>query len=542
MLKGTGQGNWENYLDHIGLFFIFTACAGISIIVWVFNWICWINKCCCCDFLHNPINKRIAWWMSFSFLLGVLACCISAFVTVNRFGFALEGAWCAVDRIYYDSLYGQLKNSEPKWEGFTQVKTVSDYLFNFYESFKQLDDFLNYVLKNISTSTTWGVNQDLNIYILNSDDTDIDANNDKKLFLLKFTKLVNSLKQLSKFTNTNPPQKNALDSYINQDEFKKIKTEFLENFYYYSKRLKACLKVLAMIYYCLLLIAITAAGVSMMFFACLKRQGYLLLFMKVIWNVIRFFMFSFFLYGTAYGIGFLSIRDSVGYIMYVFNENLDEADNNIKLIANGKDFFKFCLREDNSNLKNKFEEIYSTSLNDFFTNFREINESSYQYGNVKENLKDFTNQITRGTNPKITKEQFDYLYNQAGKKGGIFSTFDCGFLKSDLNLLYTAIYDASVESRILSALSLCSAFFGAVAIYFYLLVMHHYDNELFFDNGKSIFTGFDGFGGGYRKKNKDQDPAYKKRKLRAEIEITSNNEEQNGYKAIKDVNKNDEED
>ena len=72
--------------------------------------------------------------------------------------------------------------------------------------------------------------------------------------------------------------------------------------------------------------------------------------------------------------------------------------------------------------------------------------------------------------------------------------------------------------------------------------MHHYDNELFFDNGKSIFTGFDGFGGGYRKKNKDQDPAYKKRKLRAEIEITSNNEEQNGYKAIKDVNKNDEED
>ena len=341
MLKGTGQGNWENYLDHIGLFFIFTACAGISIIVWVFNWICWINKCCCCDFLHNPINKRIAWWMSFIFLLGVLACCISAFVTVNRFGFALEGAWCAVDRIYYDSLYGQLKNSEPKWEGFTQVKTVSDYLFNFYEFIEKNPGYLNYVLNDISPTTTWRVKEDLNIYILNTDDADILTNNDKKLFLLKFTKLVNSLKQLSKFPDSTPSQKNVLDSYINKDEFEKIKTEFLENFYYYSKRLKACLKVLAMIYYCLLLIAITAAGVSMMFFACLKRQGYLLLFMKVIWNVIRFFMFSFFLYGTAYGIGFLSIRDSVGYIMYVFNENLDEADNNIKLIANGKDFLNF---------------------------------------------------------------------------------------------------------------------------------------------------------------------------------------------------------
>ena len=43
MLKGdTDKGSWENYLDHIGLFFIFTACAGISIIVWIFNWICWL--------------------------------------------------------------------------------------------------------------------------------------------------------------------------------------------------------------------------------------------------------------------------------------------------------------------------------------------------------------------------------------------------------------------------------------------------------------------------------------------------------------------
>ena len=54
--------------------------------------------------------------------------------------------------------------------------------------------------------------------------------------------------------------------------------------------------------------------------------------------------------------------------------------------------------------------------------------------------------------------------------------------------------------------------------------MHHYNNELFFDSGKSIFRGFDGFGGGYKKKNKSQDPAYKKRKLRAEIELTSRND------------------
>ena len=535
MLKGTGQSNWENYLDHIGLFFIFTACAGISIIVWIFNWVCWLNQCCCCDFLHNPINKRIAWWMSFSFLLGVLACCISAFVTVNRFGFALEGAWCAVDRIYYDSLYGQLKTSEPKWEGFSLVNTTSKNLISFYEFIYENTVLENILITEKSSGKLWKKSEQFDIYKLEDDPDNVVETN--KLCLTRYTKIINSFKRLFK-SNYNT-QKNALDKIDDQAKFEKIKGDFLEKFYYYSKTLKACLKVLAMIYYCLLLIVITAAGVSMMFFACLKRQGYLLTFMKVLWNVIRFFMFSFFLYGTAYGIGFLAIRDAVAYIMYVFNENLDLDEADIKLVANGKDYFNFCLKNENSNLKARYDEIFVSSIDDFFTNFRELNISDCNYRNVKTNLKDFYAK-TLETGTKLTKSQFDYLYSQAAKKGGLFGSFDCGFLKSYLNLLYTAIYDSSVESRILSALSLCSTFFGAVAIYFYLLVMHHYDNELFFDGSKSIFKGFGGFDGGYKKKNKEQDPAYKKRKIRAEIEITSKNDEQSGYKEINDVNKNDE--
>jgi hypothetical protein len=57
-----------------------------------------------------------------------------------------------------------------------------------------------------------------------------------------------------------------------------------------------------MAYFCLFLMAVVTAGVSMMFYACLKRQGYLITLMHVLWNIIRFFIFSFFLYGTAYGI------------------------------------------------------------------------------------------------------------------------------------------------------------------------------------------------------------------------------------------------
>ena len=545
MLKGSGQSNWENYLDHIGLWFIFTACAGISLIVWAFNWVCWLNQCCCCDFLHNPINKRIAWWMSFSFLLGILACCISAFVSVNRFGFALEGAWCAVDRIYYDSIYGQLKTSDPKWEGFSHINTTSKNINSFYKFIQahitgENNKWNDILLKKLNNDNSWVIDDDINgldIYKLNNYGGDI---TDNKLCLTRFSKIINSVKRLANFVINE--QENALNNIDNQAQFEKIKSDFLTNFDYYAKTLRACMKVLAMIYYCLLLIVITAAGVSMMFYACLKRQGYLLTFMKVLWNIIRFFMFSFFLYGTAYGIGFLAIRDSIAYIMYVFSDNLEQSDADVKLVGNGKDFFKFCLAKDHdNNLKTKYDEIYVSAIDEFFTNYREIDISDCDYGNIKDNLKKFYDEIPE-TGTDLTRVKFKYLYNEAGREGGIFGSFDCSYIKSDLNILYTALYDASVESRALAALSLSASFFGAVAVYFYLLVMHHYNNDLFFDSGKSIFRGFDGFGGGYHKKNKNQDPAYKKRKLRAELDLTSKNEEQSNYKEYKDVNKNDEED
>ena len=521
MLKdSTDRGYWSNYLDHIGLFFIFTACAGISIIVWIFNWVCWLNNCCCCDFLHNPVNKRIAWWMSFSFFLGILACCISAFVSVNRFGFALEGSWCAVDRIYYDSLYGQLKTSDPKWEGFKKLKAISSNLSKFYKFITTVN------LEALLTPSTE------NWEYVQNDGFWKTTEQAPKTLLTRYTIIINSLIRLKNIVQNEPDLKSSI---LNQDNFKKIKTTFLEKVYYYTKTLKACLKVLAMIYYCLFLIAITFAGVSMMFYACLKRQGYLLTFMHILWNIIRFFMFSLFLYGTAYGIGFLAIRDSIAYIMYVFGQNLDE---DTKLINDGKDYFKFCLGQD-SNLKNSdiFDKIYITSLNDFFFNFNEIMKTGEDCCGIKSKLNQLNESLTT-SDYKMSVPEFNNLVERAGREGGLFGSFDCGFLKSNLNLLYTALYDASVESRILSACSLSASFFGAVAIYFFLLVMHHYNNELFFDTGKSIFTGFDGFGGGYKKKSHNQDPAYKKRKLRAEIELTSKNDEQSQYN---DVKKNEEE-
>ena len=566
------EGNWDTYLDHIGLFFFFCGCAGVSAIVWVFNWVCWLNQCCCCDFLHNPVNKRIAWWMSFTFLLGMLACCISAFVTVNRFGFALEGSWCAIDRIYYDITKGQLKITEPRWEGFSNITGISNTFSKIFTTLNSNSDLYKKLIPdqdpegNDKTKIWEPISEtienfyQLDGYITSDFKTNIAKEKDpvkiNQLVLpytTRYTKIISSLYKLQKINGTGLTKIEEIKKYFNEDILSKMKTDLIENkFDFYARILRACLKVLSMIYYCLLLIAVTCAGVSMMFFACLKRQGYLITFMHVLWNVIRFFIISFFLYGTAYGIGFLVIRDSVAYMMYVFGENLDETTPLLLPDGYGKEFLRFCLREEKSNFRTKIDSDddyeYTTPLNDFFTNYQEIigmfdkipkNDDNYynkmineMQNNLKKVYNDTLCSATKTEENKATLSECDSLSERAVQEGGLFGTFDCGFLKSDLAQLYRALYDASVESRILAACSLSTSFFGAVAVYFFLLVMHHYNNELFFDSGKSIFTGFDGFASGFKNKNINKDPAYKKRKLRAEIELTTRNDENSEYKGI----------
>jgi len=324
-----------------------------------------------------------------------------------------------------------------------------------------------------------------------------------------------------------------LDKFIpEKEEIKTIEYEkiFLEYFHEKESILKGFLNILAMIYFCLLLIAVTAAGVSMMFYACLKRQGYLITFMHVLWNVIRFFIFSYFLYGTAYGVFYDILSDLIGVMKMIYTYNLDEKS------TAGK-FLKGCLSlpystdSKDSPVVIFLDDRMKISVSDFFTFLdKKYNDDSNEQININDTI---------CTDIENNKENYYCTHLNAAinlEKNFSYLDFDCSFLKSDLHHLYKTLNDASLESQKLAAISLCTAFFGEIAVYFYLLVIHHYNNELFFDSGKSIFTGFDGFGRGFKNKNKNNDPAYKKRKLRAEIELTSKNDEQNEYK---DISKND---
>ena len=227
---GKGEGNRAAYIEHIGLFFFFVACAGVSIIVWVFNWICWRNQCCCCDFLHNPINKRIVCWTCFIFLLGLLACCISGFVTTNRFGFALQGSYCSFERFYYDSIYGQLKETYPKWEGFDNLVNNLKTLKTFVDSLSNKCENLNGVLiKNTSFYDGYYTPDFLTEYFKNCSSDKISdfckIVNLKTLPLaIRYGKILDACYTLVKLQSFIPDEENLDSLNIN---FSNMKTDFM---------------------------------------------------------------------------------------------------------------------------------------------------------------------------------------------------------------------------------------------------------------------------------------------------------------------------
>jgi hypothetical protein len=49
--------------------------------------------------------------------------------------------------------------------------------------------------------------------------------------------------------------------------------------------------------------------------------------MHIAWNILKFFSFSFFMFGAAFGALYLCSRDLIGYNQYLFTTNLEDTAN-----------------------------------------------------------------------------------------------------------------------------------------------------------------------------------------------------------------------
>lgn len=323
------------------------------------------------------------------------------------------------------------------------------------------------------------------------------------------------------------------------EDLKKYQDGYLSEVEYYIKVAKACGYILTLIYFCFLGVISFLGCFLLLAYTYLQNQKNLDLLMHITWNCIRFFVFSFFLYGAAFGMLYKGLRDIIAYNKYVFGENLNENTTTL-LLSNkkSKPFLWKCLNEENTNFKGALDDIISEDLKRFADNFGEVNvllsDESYLRKYIKEytivadrtlrNIEDTSDmssdlfedldEITYGNMTEegieipidseifnlekiinLIKDRFDKLIELLDLKKNsrlrniednfdfaiesLDLSFDCGFLKNDLNLLYNSLYDLSVESRILCVISCFIGFFGEILTYFYLLSMYHYDNNEF---------------------------------------------------------------
>ena len=81
------------------------------------------------------------------------------------------------------------------------------------------------------------------------------------------------------------------------------------------------------------------------------------------------------------------------------------------------------------------------ALEDFFLSYLNLKNQSG------------TEKCVNGIKDHLNGQYFHFndLVEFASQKGGLYGSLNCGFLQTDLNLIYRALYEASVESRILAA-------------------------------------------------------------------------------------------
>ena len=244
-----------------------------------------------------------------------------------------------------------MKNTYPKWVGLTHLSnnltTIKDFLGKIQNvqisEFEENWDKFNKELEKLPGESK------KNLIVKK-------IANDSYFIVSNFNITIQSINVLTEFKEdmkVNLDDKIEYFNAVKSDFEKNFKEELLNNYYYYAKIFKAFGKVLTMIYFCLLIIVSTFSAFSMMFYACLKRQGYLNIFMHVLWNIIRFFIFSFFIYGAAFGICWLFLKDAIAYVMFVFGKDNLENESYLLPKNKGKEFLQYCLLDDDNNYKNK---------------------------------------------------------------------------------------------------------------------------------------------------------------------------------------------
>jgi hypothetical protein len=308
------------------------------------------------------------------------------------------------------------------------------------------------------------------------------------------------------------------------------KTDFLENeAYYYIKVSNICGYILVTIYYSILLAIVVCSCFLLWAYSYFKEQKLIYTFMHVTWNILKFFSFSFFMFGAAFGALYLVSRDLIGYNQFLFGDLYLSPNETNRFITNKdtKEFLRYCINEENSNYINNFEMPTIVFLKNLYFNMKNGKDVKEKYAFkdlyvvrecyyiINENLRNIEEDSTdlpdetiflNFTDVGLAVEEminkiYEALYNKTSnlrllsdekniipeieKIGDTIEQLNCTYLKNEMQILYDSLYELSIESRISCVLCCCIGFFLEFSIAFYLLVLYHYNNNDFKDDNNT---------------------------------------------------------
>ena len=562
-----GDESRSAYLNHLGGYFAFVALAGLSIIGWGLNHHCWAKKSCCFKEYHNPVNIRVFWWMSFIGLCGIFACCISGFVTAYNFANKLGSTKCAYERVYYDSIYGELQSTSTKWEGLTTSNKLSEKLQEFLANNKpeselklvgwkkgneypdlkpnKLEPNVLYKEKFVDELKEGIINKCTSSYGgLNNLAGDIACDQSLENQNSIVMKYINEVNRIAKYysdvyININKFAKNG-DEYATKysvqdlidEKFKNIsddlnnyKTDFLDKAHHYINISKALGYILVTVFYSILLAIAVFSCFFLWAYTYFKDQRILYILMHICWNIFKFFALVFFIFGGAFGVLFLLSRDLIGYNKFIFSEANLAKNATTYLLPDGqtKEFLRYCINEDNGNYINNLKSPSIDLITGLYfnrkagkdikrsypkedvdcysgnTNIRNLERETDNTDDIIITLnfedvdKEFWNMIKEINDTLNGGARLRNLQRQLNSKiitaidnlNETIEHFNCSYLKKEIEILYDSLYELSIESRISCALCSCIAFFAEFSVIFYLLVLYHYNNNLFKDENET---------------------------------------------------------
>ena len=126
LLNEDGQENIIKYLSlRILPMFVFLGISVFSIIGWIICCFCCCCNCCCCCCCKKPGCKIPCFIFSYIFYALVVACSIYGLTQASKIFVGLADTECSLLQFFDQILYGEKKETRPKWVG---IEGVSDIL------------------------------------------------------------------------------------------------------------------------------------------------------------------------------------------------------------------------------------------------------------------------------------------------------------------------------------------------------------------------------------------------------------------------------